>query len=47
MNYQNYLLQAYGMRNAGAVIHSHGMESCLVTMLHPFSKEFRVSFEIS
>lgn len=30
------------MRNAGAVIHSHGMESCLITMLHPFSKEFRV-----
>lgn len=31
------------MRNAGAVIHSHGMESCLVTMLNPQAKEFRVS----
>ncbi|KAJ0988856.1 hypothetical protein J5N97_007212 [Dioscorea zingiberensis] len=36
-------LKAYEMRNAGAVIHSHGMESCLVTMLHPFSKEFRIT----
>lgn len=36
------ILQAYEMRNAGAVIHSHGMESCLVTMLNPSSKEFRV-----
>ncbi|RRT69012.1 hypothetical protein GW17_00046786 [Ensete ventricosum] len=35
-------MKAYLMRNAGAVIHSHGMESCLITMLHPFSKEFRV-----
>ena len=32
------------MRNAGAVIHSHGMESCLVTMINPQAKEFRVSF---
>lgn len=32
------------MCNAGAVIHSHGIESCLVTMLNPLSKEFRVSF---
>lgn len=31
------------MRNAGAVIHSHGMESCLVTMLNPLAKEFRVN----
>lgn len=31
------------MRNAGAVIHSHGMESCLVTMIDPFSKEFRIT----
>lgn len=35
--------QAYLMRNAGAVIHSHGMESCLVTMLNPLAKEFRVN----
>ncbi|KAL3503204.1 hypothetical protein ACH5RR_037653 [Cinchona calisaya] len=36
-------LKAYDMRNAGAVIHSHGMESCLVTMINPFSKEFRIT----
>ncbi|XP_038686718.1 probable bifunctional methylthioribulose-1-phosphate dehydratase/enolase-phosphatase E1 [Tripterygium wilfordii] len=36
-------LKAYDMRNAGAVIHSHGMESCLVTMLNPSSKEFRIT----
>ncbi|CAN0920266.1 Probable bifunctional methylthioribulose-1-phosphate dehydratase/enolase-phosphatase E1 [Linum grandiflorum] len=35
--------QAYQMRDAGAVIHSHGMESCLVTMLNPSSKEFRIT----
>lgn len=36
-------MKAYQMRNAGAVIHSHGMESCLATMIHPFSKEFRIT----
>lgn len=36
--------QVYEMRDAGAVIHSHGMESCIVTMILPFSKEFRVIF---
>lgn len=36
-------LKAYEMRNAGAVIHSHGMESCLVTMISPYSKEFRIT----
>ncbi|CAK9157477.1 unnamed protein product, partial [Ilex paraguariensis] len=36
-------MKAYDMRNAGAVIHSHGMESCLVTMLNPLSKEFRIT----
>eukprot|EP00268_Persea_americana_P020416 TRINITY_DN2059_c0_g1_i1.p1 TRINITY_DN2059_c0_g1~~TRINITY_DN2059_c0_g1_i1.p1 ORF type:complete len:522 (-),score=105.34 TRINITY_DN2059_c0_g1_i1:115-1680(-) len=36
-------MKAYQMRNAGAVIHSHGMESCLATMLNPFSKEFRIT----
>ncbi|EPS70848.1 hypothetical protein M569_03907, partial [Genlisea aurea] len=36
-------LKAYEMRNAGAVIHSHGMESCLVTMIDPSSKEFRIT----
>lgn len=30
------------MLDAGAVIHSHGMESCLVTMINPSQKEFRV-----
>lgn len=39
-------LQAYEMRNAGAVIHSHGIEACLVTMIRPLSKEFRVSSEL-
>ena len=39
-----FFSQAYDMCNAGAVIHSHGIESCLVTMLSPLSKEFRVSF---
>lgn len=38
------VFQAYEMRNAGAVIHSHGIESCLVTMINPLAKEFRVSF---
>lgn len=36
-------IQAYKMRDAGAVIHSHGMESCLATMINPFSKEFRIT----
>ncbi|KAJ9671611.1 hypothetical protein PVL29_025359 [Vitis rotundifolia] len=36
-------LKAYLMRNAGAVIHSHGMESCIVTMIDPLSKEFRIT----
>ncbi|XP_022859733.1 probable bifunctional methylthioribulose-1-phosphate dehydratase/enolase-phosphatase E1 1 isoform X1 [Olea europaea var. sylvestris] len=36
-------MKAYEMRNAGAVIHSHGMESCLVTMISPLSKEFRIT----
>nr|KJB13339.1 hypothetical protein B456_002G069300 [Gossypium raimondii] len=31
------------MRNAGAVIHSHGMESCLATMINPHLKEFRIT----
>ncbi|XP_044474039.1 probable bifunctional methylthioribulose-1-phosphate dehydratase/enolase-phosphatase E1 [Mangifera indica] len=36
-------MKAYEMRNAGAVIHSHGIESCLVTMINPMSKEFRIT----
>ncbi|KAK8928185.1 putative bifunctional methylthioribulose-1-phosphate dehydratase/enolase-phosphatase E1 1 [Platanthera zijinensis] len=36
-------MKAYHTCNAGAVIHSHGMESCLVTMINPLSKEFRIT----
>ncbi|KAG6421351.1 hypothetical protein SASPL_117902 [Salvia splendens] len=36
-------LKTYEMRNAGSVIHSHGMESCLVTMLNPSAKEFHIT----
>ncbi|KAE8703264.1 putative bifunctional methylthioribulose-1-phosphate dehydratase/enolase-phosphatase E1 [Hibiscus syriacus] len=36
-------MKAYHMRNAGAVIHSHGIESCLATMIDPHSKEFRIT----
>ncbi|CAI9757032.1 unnamed protein product [Fraxinus pennsylvanica] len=36
-------MRAYEMCNAGAVIHSHGMESCLVTMINPLLKEFRIT----
>ncbi|XP_047335235.1 probable bifunctional methylthioribulose-1-phosphate dehydratase/enolase-phosphatase E1 1 [Impatiens glandulifera] len=36
-------MKAYDMRNAGAVIHSHGMESCLATMIDPLAKEFKIS----
>jgi methylthioribulose 1-phosphate dehydratase/enolase-phosphatase E1 len=30
------------MRGAGAVIHSHGIETCIATMLNLGAKEFRV-----
>ncbi|XBH90285.1 hypothetical protein VPH35_081998 [Triticum aestivum] len=36
-------LQSYLMRGAGAVIHSHGMETCMATMLNPGAKEFRMT----
>lgn len=36
-------LKVYEMCNSGAVIHSHGMEACLVTMIHPLSKEFHIT----
>ncbi|MED6221307.1 hypothetical protein PIB30_053138 [Stylosanthes scabra] len=36
-------LKAYELRDAGAVIHSHGIESCIVTMINPLSKEFRIT----
>ena len=31
------------MRGAGAVIHSHGIETCLASMLDPGAKEFSVN----
>ncbi|KAG5046947.1 putative bifunctional methylthioribulose-1-phosphate dehydratase/enolase-phosphatase E1 [Glycine soja] len=36
-------MKAYEMCDAGAVIHSHGIESCLVTMLNPLAKEFKIT----
>lgn len=36
-------VQCYEMCNAGAVIHSHGMETAMVTMMKPGATEFRVS----
>ena len=36
-------VQCYEMCDAGAVIHSHGMETAMVTMIKPGAKEFRVS----
>ncbi|CAN6443610.1 unnamed protein product [Victoria cruziana] len=36
-------MKAYQMRNAGAVIHSHGIECVLATLLHPSEKEFRIT----
>ncbi|XP_051128753.1 probable bifunctional methylthioribulose-1-phosphate dehydratase/enolase-phosphatase E1 1 [Andrographis paniculata] len=36
-------LKAYEIRNSGAVIHSHGMETCIATMIDPLSKEFRIT----
>lgn len=36
-------MKAYEKRDAGAVIHTHGIESCLVTMINPMSKEFRIT----
>ncbi|TVU03801.1 hypothetical protein EJB05_50649, partial [Eragrostis curvula] len=35
--------KAYQMRGAGAVIHSHGIETCLATMIDPGAKEFRLT----
>ncbi|KAM0827790.1 hypothetical protein ACQ4PT_067964 [Festuca glaucescens] len=36
-------MKSYLMRGAGAVIHSHGMETCMATMLVPRAKEFRMT----
>jgi hypothetical protein len=35
--------QAYELRGAGAVMHSHSMNSVLATMLDPSSSEFRIT----
>jgi len=37
-------LNAYGMRSAGAVIHSHSKWANLVTMLYP-GKEFKITYQ--
>ncbi|KAF3794501.1 putative bifunctional methylthioribulose-1-phosphate dehydratase/enolase-phosphatase E1 [Nymphaea thermarum] len=42
ISHQN-AVNAYQMRNAGAVIHSHGIECVLATLLHPSEKEFRIT----
>ena len=36
-------LQAYELREAGAVLHSHSMNAVLATLLDPTAKEFRVT----
>ncbi|XP_024018201.1 probable bifunctional methylthioribulose-1-phosphate dehydratase/enolase-phosphatase E1 2 isoform X2 [Morus notabilis] len=36
-------MKVFEMCNAGAVVHSLGMQSCIVTMLNPSSKEFRIT----
>ncbi|CAI5958866.1 unnamed protein product [Closterium sp. NIES-64] len=36
-------LKCFEMRGAGAVIHSHGMETAMATMLVPGAKDFRIS----
>ncbi|XP_039824209.1 probable bifunctional methylthioribulose-1-phosphate dehydratase/enolase-phosphatase E1 isoform X5 [Panicum virgatum] len=36
-------MKAYQMRGAGAVIHSHGIETCIASMLDPGAKEFRMT----
>ncbi|KAF8694071.1 hypothetical protein HU200_038526 [Digitaria exilis] len=36
-------MKAYQMRGAGAVIHSHGIETCIASMLEPGAREFRMT----
>ncbi|XP_066339920.1 probable bifunctional methylthioribulose-1-phosphate dehydratase/enolase-phosphatase E1 isoform X2 [Miscanthus floridulus] len=36
-------MKAYQMRGAGAVFHSHGIETCIASMLDPGAKEFRMT----
>ncbi|TKY66508.1 bifunctional methylthioribulose-1-phosphate dehydratase/enolase-phosphatase E1 [Spatholobus suberectus] len=38
-----HFMKAYEMCDAGAVIHSHGIESCLVTMFNPLAREFQIT----
>ncbi|KAL8166210.1 hypothetical protein V2J09_007709 [Rumex salicifolius] len=35
--------KVFELHNAGAIIHSHGMETCIVTMIKPGAKEFRIT----
>lgn len=37
------LPQAYELRNAGAVIHSHSLNAVMATMLDPTSSEFVIT----
>ncbi|XP_054817139.1 probable bifunctional methylthioribulose-1-phosphate dehydratase/enolase-phosphatase E1 [Prosopis cineraria] len=36
-------MKIYEMRNAGAIIHSHAIEACLVSVIKPLSRDFRIS----
>ena len=38
-----FILQAYELRNAGAVLHGHSMNAMLATLLDPSSNEFRIT----
>ena len=38
-----HCLQAYELREAGAVLHSHSMNAVLATLLDSTAKEFRVT----
>ncbi|PON49692.1 Class II aldolase [Parasponia andersonii] len=36
-------MKVFEMCNAGAIVHSHAMGSCIITMINPCSKEFRIT----
>lgn len=38
-----YRLQAYELRGAGAVMHSHSLHAVMATMLDPQASEFKVT----